>query len=131
MVDPCSGIRSLFALTMIAALYAYFAVKPMWKQFIVFACAIPLAILGNLLRILMLTFGTIAFGTEFAIGKDALEELLMVSHGRWIRCFHRCARRTASYWLPHSSGLEKGVGRSKSSNNPPTRPLAVGPDDVY
>lgn len=73
VADPCSGIRSLFALTMISALYAYFAVKPLWKQIAVFLCAVPLAIAGNLARILMLTFGTVAFGAEFAIGKDALE----------------------------------------------------------
>jgi exosortase len=74
VADPCSGIRSLFALTMIAALYSYFAVKPLWKQIAVFLFAVPLAVLGNLLRILMLTFGTIAFGSEFAIGKDALKD---------------------------------------------------------
>jgi exosortase len=68
VADPCSGIKSLFALTMVTALYAYFTVKPLWKQFALFACSIPLAIAGNMARILMLTVGTIAFGPEFAIG---------------------------------------------------------------
>lgn len=74
IADPCSGIRSLFALTMISALYAYFAVKPLWKQVVVFLCAVPLAVAGNLVRILMLTFGTVVFGAEFAIGKNALTD---------------------------------------------------------
>ncbi len=68
VADPCSGIRSLFALTMVTALYAYFAIKPMWKQFALFACAVPLAIVGNMARIMMLTLGTIAVGPEIAIG---------------------------------------------------------------
>jgi exosortase len=72
VADPCSGIRSLFALTMATALYAFFMIKPIWKQIFLFLCAIPLAIAGNMARILMLTVGTIAFGSEFAIG--SLEE---------------------------------------------------------
>lgn len=131
VADPCSGIRSLFALTMIAALYAYFAVKPMWKQFIVFACAIPLAILGNLLRILMLTFGTIAFGTEFAIGKDALEEPSWFHMAAGYVVFIVALGGLLAIGSLIQADWRKVWGRSKSSNNPPTRPLAVGPEDVY
>jgi len=68
VADPCSGIRSLFALTMVTALYAYFTVKPLWKQWLLFACSIPLAIVGNMARIMMLTLGTIAMGSKIAIG---------------------------------------------------------------
>jgi exosortase len=68
VADPCSGIRSLFALTMVTALYSYFAIKPLWKQWSLFACAIPLAVIGNMARIMMLTLGTIAVGPEIAIG---------------------------------------------------------------
>lgn len=74
VADPCSGIRSLFALMMVSALYGHFALKSWWKQGIVFLCSIPLAVIGNLVRILVLTLGTIAFGSEFAIGKDALND---------------------------------------------------------
>ena len=68
VADPCSGIRSLFALTMVTALYSYFAIKPIWKQFALFACAVPLAVVGNMARIMMLTIGTIAVGPDIAIG---------------------------------------------------------------
>ncbi|MFV0416533.1 MAG: exosortase/archaeosortase family protein [Chthoniobacterales bacterium] len=74
VANPCSGIRSLFALLMVSALYAFFTFKSWWKQIILVVCAVPLAILGNLMRILMLTIGTLAFGAEFAIGTDALED---------------------------------------------------------
>jgi exosortase len=74
VADPCSGIRSLFALMMVSALYAQFTLKSWWQKLVLFAFSAPLAILGNLARILMLTLGTIVFGSEFAIGKNALTD---------------------------------------------------------
>lgn len=68
IADPCSGIRSLFALTMITCVYGYVTLNETWKKWVLLALAIPLAVLGNFARILMLTFGTLAFGTDFAIG---------------------------------------------------------------
>lgn len=68
VADPCSGIRSLFALMMVSALYGYFTQRSPWKRAVIFLCSIPLAVLGNLVRILMLTLGTIAMGPEIAIG---------------------------------------------------------------
>ncbi|MEI6034627.1 MAG: exosortase/archaeosortase family protein [Verrucomicrobiae bacterium] len=74
VADPCSGIRSLFALLMVSALYAHFTLQTWWEKWILFLCAIPLAVAGNLARILTLTLATVAFGSEFAIGKNALTE---------------------------------------------------------
>ena len=68
VADPCSGIRSLFALMMVSALYGYFTQKGVWRKAVLFLCSIPLAIAGNLARILMITLGTIAMGPEVAIG---------------------------------------------------------------
>ena len=74
VADPCSGIRSLFALMMASALYGHLAMKNWWQKWILFLCSAPLAIAGNLARILMLTIGTIVFGPEFAIGKNPLTD---------------------------------------------------------
>ncbi len=68
VADPCSGIRSLYALMMVSSLYGYFTQNSPWKCFAMFAISIPLAVLGNLTRILILTFGTIILGPEIAIG---------------------------------------------------------------
>ncbi len=70
VADPCSGIRSLFALMMVSALYGQFAVQGLWKKWIIFLASMPLAVLGNLGRILMLTFGTIILGPGVAIGTE-------------------------------------------------------------
>ena len=69
VADPCSGIRSLFALMMVSALYGFFIFRSPWKHAVIFMASIPLAILGNLFRILLLTVGTLLFGAEFAIGE--------------------------------------------------------------
>ena len=48
----CSGIRSLMALLMISAAWAYIAKISMWKKVLLFLCAFPLAIIGNSLRVI-------------------------------------------------------------------------------
>lgn len=47
----CSGLHSLTAMTMLAALMAYFMAIPRVWKWVLFALAIPLALLGNILRI--------------------------------------------------------------------------------
>jgi exosortase len=68
VADPCSGIRSLFALTMISALVGILSFRTGWKVMLLFVAALPLAVFGNFCRILMLTYGTVKFGSDFAIG---------------------------------------------------------------
>jgi exosortase len=48
----CSGIRSLMALLMISAAWAYVAKIALWKKVLLFFAAFPLAILGNALRVI-------------------------------------------------------------------------------
>jgi exosortase len=47
----CSGIHSLMALLMISAAWAYVAKIALWKKCVLFLAAVPLAILGNALRV--------------------------------------------------------------------------------
>lgn len=70
IADPCSGIRSLFALVMVAALAAFVLFRHAWQKAIILLASIPLVILGNLVRILMLTVATIHFGEAFALGQN-------------------------------------------------------------
>lgn len=65
---PCSGLRSIFALLALTAGYAYFN-QPTWlRRGALFAFAIPLAVLGNVMRILTICLvGTYA-SEEFATG---------------------------------------------------------------
>ncbi|MEM7383631.1 MAG: exosortase/archaeosortase family protein [Verrucomicrobiota bacterium] len=51
VAEGCSGLRSLMALTLIAAVYAYLTQKKLWKGLILFACSLPLAVVANGLRV--------------------------------------------------------------------------------
>jgi exosortase len=68
IADPCSGMHSLFALTMMSSLYGIIVLRRWWQIAMTVLAAIPLAIFGNFCRILMLTWGTVQFGAGFAAG---------------------------------------------------------------
>lgn len=51
IAEGCSGIRSITALVLISAVYAYMTQKNWWKMGFLFACALPLALIANFLRI--------------------------------------------------------------------------------
>ena len=65
----CSGINSLFALMMISALLGYLALRRPRSRLVLFACAVPLAVAGNVVRLLLLVAGTKQFGADFAVGR--------------------------------------------------------------
>jgi len=68
IAEGCSGIRSLMALVMISAIYAYLTQKKLWKMAFLFACALPLAVLANFLRIFtIIVLAEFGF-SEFAAG---------------------------------------------------------------
>lgn len=68
--EPCSGIRSLFSLLMISALYGWISLKAWGPRIVLFLSAIPLAVLGNFVRMILLTLGSRWFGVEFAVGRN-------------------------------------------------------------
>ncbi len=49
--EGCSGIRSLVALTLIAAIYGHLSQNRTWKKLLLIAAALPLAIIANAARI--------------------------------------------------------------------------------
>ncbi|TDU73405.1 exosortase [Prosthecobacter fusiformis] len=67
---PCSGMRSLFALLKVAALFGYFSQRTISRRLFIFLCSIPLAVVANMVRIFILLGGTVLFGQEFAVGNQ-------------------------------------------------------------
>lgn len=68
VADPCSGLRSLLAMTALTAVYAYLTQKTLVKQWILFLSSIPLAIIGNIARITTVALVAEAFGQKLASG---------------------------------------------------------------
>ncbi len=50
---PCSGLKSSIAMTALAALMAYLLEGPVWGRLVVLVAGIPMALIGNTVRILL------------------------------------------------------------------------------
>jgi exosortase len=61
----CSGIRSLTATLALAAILAFTSLDKPWKRAVMIASAIPLSVLGNLLRMLSIVIAADTWGQEW------------------------------------------------------------------
>lgn len=68
VADPCSGIRSLMAMMAVSAAYAYVTQPTLGRKWILFLSAIPLAVVGNIGRILAIGLVAVLFGMPAAMG---------------------------------------------------------------
>ena len=91
----CSGLNSLIALTALGALFAYLGTGAPWRRWLLFACSVPVALAGNIVRITSLcvyaglTDTTRATGLFHNIGGFVLfgfALLAMVLLKRLLRC---------------------------------------------
>ena len=68
VAEPCSGMRSLFAMMALTAAYSYFT-QPTWlRRGLLFALSIPLAVIGNVSRILSIVLIAATCSSDFATG---------------------------------------------------------------
>lgn len=68
VADPCSGIRSLFAMMALASAYAFFTQKTRFRQVFLFVCSLPIAMIGNMVRIMSICLMASWFGQDVATG---------------------------------------------------------------
>ncbi len=68
VADPCSGIRSLIAMMALTAVYAYLTQKTLIRKWLLFFSCIPLAIIGNIARIVTVALVAQSFGEKAALG---------------------------------------------------------------
>ena len=68
VAEPCSGLRSLFAMAALTAGYAYFT-QPTWlRRGALFALSIPIAVVGNVARIFTIVAIAATCSSDFATG---------------------------------------------------------------
>ncbi len=65
---PCSGLRSLLAMTALTAVYAYFTQTGFVKKWLLFLFSIPIAVAGNIGRIISIALVSITAGQQFGTG---------------------------------------------------------------
>jgi len=68
VAEACSGIRSLFSLLALGALFAHFTQPNKYKAVILFLSTIPIAIAGNVFRITVTAIAAHAISVKFAEG---------------------------------------------------------------
>ena len=68
VAEPCSGLRSLFALMALTAAYSWFN-QPTWpRRALLFVMSVPLAVLGNIVRVLTICGVAACASADFALG---------------------------------------------------------------
>ena len=68
VADPCSGLRSILAMAAVTALYAFLSQRTWLRQWLLFAACIPIAVCGNIVRIVSVAMVAHLAGQERALG---------------------------------------------------------------
>ncbi|MBP9853831.1 MAG: exosortase/archaeosortase family protein [Candidatus Omnitrophica bacterium] len=66
--DVCSGLRSLISLTALGAIFAFWLKDAMWKKLVLFFSTIPIAIITNMCRVVILSAISEIWGSQYAVG---------------------------------------------------------------
>jgi exosortase len=61
----CSGIRSLVAISLLATIYGFMTFRSTWIRLLMMALAVPFAVLGNLVRMLLIIVAAAMGGQEW------------------------------------------------------------------
>lgn len=114
VADPCSGLHSILALTALTAVYANLTQKGLIRQWILFGLSVPIAMVGNIVRITTVGLVAAAVGEQVAYGiyhdysgyiVFLVGTLLMVGAGQVLKTDYRevLERWKAKWFAPMSS----------------------------
>jgi exosortase len=106
VAEACSGITSLVTLIPLGVLLAYFTERSLWRRVLLVASVVPVAMAGNLVRVVLTVFAANRVGAEAAldsamhdwvgIGTYVLACLVLLGLGDLMR----------RLWPPDSMGAE-------------------------
>jgi exosortase len=67
VAPACSGIRSLIAMTLLSVIYTFLYFDTFWRRAILILCALPFAVLGNIVRLVTVIIVSDAFGQDYGM----------------------------------------------------------------
>lgn len=67
VAPACSGIRSLITIILLTVIYGFITFKSGWKRLLVVSISLPLAVVGNIIRITGVIIMAEAFGEEIGL----------------------------------------------------------------
>ncbi len=68
VAEACSGLRSLMSFIMLSLLFAYLAKISYWKKGLMVLSSVPIAISGNIVRLIFTSFIAYIYGSRVASG---------------------------------------------------------------
>jgi exosortase len=66
--NPCSGLRSFIVMLALGSIFAYLLKASMSKRISLFLLAIPIAIVSNMIRVILLCLGVYIYGNQITQG---------------------------------------------------------------
>jgi exosortase len=120
---PCAGMRSLFALIMISVVYAYMSLKKTSHRLTLVLAAFPLALVGNVVRMILLAIGCVLWGMDVAVGRvvDGVQE---------ISAFHEIAGYVVfAVSLGGMFGIASYLGGRKGKRSSTNTSVVAGAED--
>ncbi len=66
--NPCSGLRSLISMLALGSVFAYLLRTGLLKKTLLFLLAVPIALISNIIRIILLCLGVYIYGGHMAKG---------------------------------------------------------------
>jgi exosortase len=104
VAPACSGLRSLTAMFFIATAYGYWLFRASWRWLVFLVAAFPLAVIGNVIRLLLIVLAAEVFGKAAGdwVHENALISLLpyvpvilgLMGLARWLEPRNREENRT-------------------------------------
>jgi exosortase len=93
IAPACSGIRSLIALLALTTIYGFISFKSTWRRLLMILSAVPLAVIGNVVRLTFTVVVAEAFGQDwgskveqkFGFVTFAVAIALVVLIGNWLQ----------------------------------------------
>jgi len=93
VAPACSGIRSLMSMLVLMLIYGWLTFQTWWRRLVILASAVPVAIVGNVLRLIIVIIVGEAFGESQAVAVEqnlgfvtfALGIGCMLLLGHWLR----------------------------------------------
>ena len=73
VAEACSGITSIITLLSLAVFFAYFTERSLGRRAVLVASVVPIALLGNLLRVLGIVIASRRYGVEVATQESVHE----------------------------------------------------------
>jgi EpsI family protein len=112
---PCSGMKSLVALLALSSLLAYLLQGARWRRWVLFAAGLPLSLLANVCRIVVILWIAQAFGSRAAEGflhgfsgvlvfafappEEGIVSAVRVRSATWWHAAPALALMAGAYWL--------------------------------